>query len=111
MGLDEVLRLRPHIWDDRSADYWGWSPPGGETFHQVLERTTAGLDEIRASHPDGTVALVAHMGTVRMLLCHLAGISLEGTYDLEFPSTCVSVFRLVGDRVEVETLNDASHVA
>lgn len=99
----------PAIWEQREADYWGWRPPGGEHFRQVLERTLRGLDEIRAAHPEDTVVLVGHMGTVRVLISHLLDIPIEQTYEMEFPSTGVSILRFEPDRINVEVLNDGAH--
>lgn len=111
LSTAEVVRRRSQIWEERAADYWGWSPPGGETFYQVRERTVRGLERLKKAHAGETIALVGHMGTVRVLICHLAGVPMEDTYSMEFPSTGVSTFRFDGDAVHVETLNDAAHIA
>jgi broad specificity phosphatase PhoE len=107
---DDVVALHPTVWDDRAADYWGWRPPGGETFREVLQRTLGVVDRLKARHDGQTVALVTHMGPVRVLMSHLAGIPMEQTYQEAFPSTAVSIFSFEGDRVGVEALNDATHV-
>ena len=108
--VDEVVARRPTIWEDRAADYWNWRPPGGESFAEVLARTLQVLDSIREKHGDETVALVTHMGPARVLLSRLAGIPLDETYAMEFPSTGVSIFTLEGDAATVEAINDAGHV-
>ncbi|HZU13956.1 MAG TPA: histidine phosphatase family protein, partial [Chloroflexota bacterium] len=41
VAVDQIILQNPAIWTQRDADYWGWSPPGGETFRQVLERSMA----------------------------------------------------------------------
>jgi broad specificity phosphatase PhoE len=110
LSTERVVALRPTVWDDRAADYWGWSPPGGETFRQVLDRTLAGVDRMRASYPCDTVALVGHMGTSRVLVSHLLDIPLSKTYEMEFRSTGVSILRFEPEGIEVEALNDGAHV-
>ncbi|HLJ67303.1 MAG TPA: histidine phosphatase family protein [Chloroflexota bacterium] len=110
VATTEVVARHPRIWEERNADYWGWSPPGGETFRQVLERVEAVLERIAAQYPDGTVVLVTHMGPVRVLISRLAGISLAGTYELSFPSTCLSIFSIGDGAGTVELLNDAAHL-
>jgi broad specificity phosphatase PhoE len=107
----DVVRVRPHVWEERAADFWAWSPPGGETFRELLARTMAGVERIRRSHPDETVVLVGHMGTVRALASHLGGIPMEKTYEMEFPSTGVSTFDFDQESVRMSGLNDAAHVA
>lgn len=108
--MDEVIRINPRVWEERSADYWAWRPPRGETFHEVRRRTMEGLERIKARHPSETVALVGHMGTVRVLISALLGIPIEETYEMPFPSTGVSIFSFDGSTVTVEVLNDATHV-
>jgi broad specificity phosphatase PhoE len=111
VAVEEVERRHPSIWNDRNADYWNWHPPGGETFRQVLERTLEVVDRIRAEHEEETVALVTHMGPARVLLSELGHIPMEKTYEMEFPSTGITVFQLDGNESRVETLNDAGHTA
>jgi broad specificity phosphatase PhoE len=105
----DVLAAHPTVWEERNADYWGWRPPGGETFTEVWQRVSAVLDRLKAEHDGQTVVMVTHMCPVRLLMAHLAGMSIEDTYQHELPSTGVSIFTLNGDRVKVEALNDASH--
>lgn len=108
--VPEVVAGRPTIWEERAADYWGWSPPGGETFRQVLDRTRAVVERIKARHEGQTVVIVAHMGPVRVLISELAGMPLDKTYEGPFPSTGVSIFCFEGDQPRVEVLNEATHV-
>lgn len=110
IAVDAVVAANPRIWEDRAADYWNWRPPGGESFQQVLDRALETIERIRAEYPRKTVAAVTHMGVVRVLMSHFAGIPLAETYTMEFPSTGISVFRWDAGAVEVELLNDAAHV-
>jgi broad specificity phosphatase PhoE len=110
MPVDEVVAQHPTVWDQRAADYWGWSPPGGESFRQVLDRTMAVVQRLAARHNGQTVVVVTHMGPARVLISRLAGIPLARTYEEVFPSTGVSIFSLEGDRARAEVLNDATHV-
>lgn len=110
MDADGVTALAPTWQRDRSADYWGWAPPDGETLRQVLGRTLAVVERLQAEHGEGTVVAVTHMGPVRVLLSHLTGVSLEETYRVDFPSTGVTIFSFAAGEVRAEALNDASHV-
>lgn len=108
--MDEVVRRQPNVFEERNADYWNWQPPGGESFRQVLARTLAVVDRIRAEHEGETVGLVTHMGPARVLLSELGHIPMEQTYEMEFPSTGITVFHLNGHESRVETMNDAGHI-
>jgi broad specificity phosphatase PhoE len=105
----DVLNRYPTVWEDRAADYWGWSPPGGETFQQVLDRAMDAVERLRRRHGEETVVAVSHMGVVRALISRLAGIPLESTYDTPFPSTGVSIFTSQDGSFHPEILNDVSH--
>jgi len=109
VAVDEVVARHPTVWDDRAADYWGWSPPNGESFHAVLERVLAAVDRLRSRHGEESVVAVTHMGPVRVLTSHFAQIPLAQTYRMSFASTGISIFSLDGDRPRLETLSDASH--
>ena len=106
----EIVANNPRIWEERNADFWNWSPPGGETFHQVLARALRAIGEIQKRHAGETVVAVSHMATVRALISHLAGIPVLETFKLDFPSTGVSRFVMHGQTTEVESLNDGSHL-
>lgn len=106
---NQVHELRPTVWEERAVDYWAWTPPNGETFHQLLKRTMAGLDKMRAAYPDATVGLVAHMGPVRVLISHLLDIPMAHTYEMDFPSAGVTILDMTGQEITVEVLNDGSH--
>ncbi|GAC1637755.1 MAG: alpha-ribazole phosphatase [Chloroflexota bacterium] len=108
----EVRAVYPTWQQDRSADYWTWAPPEGETFEQVLQRNLTVIDRLKQEHDGQTVVAVTHMGPVRVLISHLAGVPLADTYktNFPFPSTGISVFLFEGDDVRVERLNDAAHI-
>lgn len=109
--VEEIVRRHPSIWEERNADYWSWSPPGGESFRQVLGRTVEAVEHMREEHENETVALVTHMGPARVLLSELGHIPMEQTYEMQFPSTGITVFHLNGKESRVETMNDAGHIA
>lgn len=111
MAIPDVLAAHPTIWEDRDADLWGWSPPGGETFAKVLARVRESVERLRARHEGQTVVIATHMGPVRVLLCELAGIPIEETYKMSFPSTGMSIFDLEDESPRVVVLNDAAHVS
>jgi broad specificity phosphatase PhoE len=111
MTISDIIARNPRIWEERDADYWNWSPPGGEAFTQVLERAYGAVREIHERHPGETVVAVSHMSTVRALISLLADMPVLETHSLKFPSTAMSIFRIDGDRAEVELLDDGTHLS
>jgi probable phosphomutase (TIGR03848 family) len=51
--------------------------PGGESFVAYRDRAVRTAARIAARHPDGTVALVSHGDTIRILLSDYAGAPLD----------------------------------
>jgi len=51
--------------------------PGGESFHQMQQRSAAGVLDLEAQHARHTLLLVAHAGVIRGLICHFLGLDFE----------------------------------
>lgn len=50
----------PHLWKKNSTRIWNDAPTGGETIEQVFIRVHHGLTQLRQTHADARVVLVAH---------------------------------------------------
>src|SRR5439155_8684288 len=44
-------------------------PPGAEPLQLVWDRMLKALQEIRDAHPSGTIVIVGHGGSLRVILC------------------------------------------
>jgi probable phosphoglycerate mutase len=51
--------------------------PGGELFLDVEARMSKVLEELRAAHPDETLAVVSHGDVIRVALAHCLGMNLD----------------------------------
>lgn len=61
---------------------WDFTPPGGESRRQLLDRAVACLQDTAARHPEQRLLLVSHNGLMRALAFHLLGIDyLPGAPD------------------------------
>src|SRR3954468_21236201 len=71
---DDAARF--HAW----AAHPGWTaPPGGESGHQIAVRALAAVERIRARHAaGGKVLVVSHKATLRVLVCALLGLDVDG---------------------------------
>jgi alpha-ribazole phosphatase len=75
LGLDEILAAWPDVWDARNRDPENIAPPQGESYADLWRRVEPAWNEIVRSHgEDERIAIVAHNGTLRILLCHLLGM-------------------------------------
>jgi probable phosphoglycerate mutase len=88
---------------------------GGESYRQTLDRASRQLDEAIAKHKGGRIALIAHTGTICILILHLMG-ALDAP-DLKpvwiATANCgIARFELREDGfIRVLSINDTRHLA
>ena len=111
MTWGEIQRMDPGMYVDFNKRPDLWRAEGAETFAQVRDRMVAGIRQIAAENPGGTVAATSHGAALRTLLGTLQGMSLEeigrtGHGD----NTAVSLLEVEGEDIRVVFRDDASHV-
>ena len=70
LHVDEIRRRWPELWGP-ARHYC--ARPGGESPAQVRERALKALEKVVRGHPDGTVVVVSHGGTIRWLSAEALG--------------------------------------
>jgi alpha-ribazole phosphatase len=60
-----------------------FSPVNGESTLEVRDRVMDAFEKIIQAHPGERVAIVAHGGVNRIILCHILGIPLENIFRVE----------------------------
>ena len=85
---------------DLAHKFWvapaDFTPPGGESFAQVVERVAPVIDRRTAQHEGGDIVAVAHGGTIRAALACALGLAPERA--LAFSIDNLSITRI--DRVD-----------
>ncbi|HWR43292.1 alpha-ribazole phosphatase [Sporomusa sp.] len=84
--------------------------PGGETFHQLKERAAAAIQKIVAAHPEQTVTVVAHGGTIGTILCATLEIHLNHVWSIRQDNTAVNVIDYYDGRPTITLLNCVRHL-
>lgn len=92
------------------------APPAGETLSALRQRVVACVSLIAERHPGQTVALVAHVGPIKALLCTALCMPLSGArrFWLDPASYSVVDWRIASDGRQaslVRAVNIASHLA
>lgn len=100
----------PDIYAAWSANPADTPAPAGESFSQLLERVSRAASRIMESHPNGTVAIVAHKSANRVLLCHWLGVSINLYKRVGQDNVAINTVLLSPDRVQIETINDTCHL-
>jgi alpha-ribazole phosphatase len=99
-GLDEVAFA---AW---MADVAGYQFPDGESLAQLAGRAWPAFERVVAAHPNGSVAIVAHGGTNRMILCRALGLGPERLLALGQDYAALSVLGRSAARWTLRLLND-----
>jgi probable phosphoglycerate mutase len=124
-GLVEIAygewdgRAEADVERDDAARFHAWAahpgrvaPPGGETGAEIATRALAAIERIRARHAGGgKVLVVSHKATLRVLVCALLGIDVDGFRARIAQKVCaVSIvdFKPTGPLLQV--LGDTSHL-
>lgn len=84
--------------------------PGGESFQQLKERAYAAIEKIVAAHPDQTVIVVAHGGTIGTILCAMLDIHLNHVWSIRQDNTAVNIIEYYEGRPTITLLNCARHL-
>ena len=86
-------------------------PPNAEPMEAVWERLVAALGEIRAAHAEGTVCVVGHGGSLRVLLCEVIGAGIASMRRLWLDNASLSLIEYDDEgRQWVRFVNDTSHL-
>lgn len=86
------------------------STPNGESFGDVLYRSKRAFEDILGQHKDENIAIVAHGGTIRTLLCDIIGLDLNNMWRLKQDNTAVNLINCRGDYKVLEYLNATYHL-
>lgn len=84
--------------------------PGGETFRQLKERAGNAMDSLVKNHPDETIAVVSHGGTIRTILCTILNIHLNHVWNIRQDNTAVNIIDYYSEKTIVSLVNDAHHL-
>jgi len=86
------------------------SPPQGETLTQVASRVRESYDEMVCKHMGHTVALVAHGGPLRILLCLALGLPLRAHWQFTIDLGSISELRIYAQGAILTRLNATHHL-
>ena len=92
------------------ADRLHVSPPGGETLQQIAERVQTVYNDILADNKGRTVIIVAHGGSLQVLVALALNLPLEHYWQLWISNASVSELRIDEWGAILHMLNDVSHL-
>lgn len=87
------------------------APPGGETLQQVAARVRSALDALMSTYQEQTIMLVAHSGTLRVLLCLALGFPAQAYRRFALNPTSLSELYITDQEAVLTRLNDTRHLS
>jgi alpha-ribazole phosphatase len=111
LTYDEIGQRYPQALAAWKADPLSAGPPEGENLSQVTTRVQTALDDIVRVHQDQTVLLVAHGGSLQVLLCLALGLVPRARWQFYLGAASLSELRLYEDGAVLVHLNDSCHLA
>ena len=92
------------------ADRLQVAPPEGESLPQIAERVQAAYTDICAENPNKTVIIVAHGGSLQVLIALALELPLEHYWQLWVSNASVTELRIDEWGAVLHLLNDVSHL-
>lgn len=81
-----------------TAEYGEWKqdqaafrPSGGESVYDLAERVVPKLSEIVARHQGGVVAVVTHVGPIRVLVAQALGMPIESYRQIQIDTASITM--------------------
>src|SRR5262249_27743573 len=109
LTAEEVRALDDVAFATWMADVAGYRFPGGESLAQLAERAWPAFERLVAAHENRALAIVAHGGTNRMILCRALGLGGERLLSLGQDYAALSVLERSRERWVLKALNDCGH--
>lgn len=94
--FSEIEQRYPDDYAQWKRDQAAYTPTGGESIHDLQRRLQAFVGEVLARYPGGRLAVVAHVGPIRVALCDALGLSVSAyrRFILDYGSlSCVAYGR------------------
>lgn len=105
LTADEIQSREPDAFKEWMARIGEFPFPEGESVPDLAARAWPVVEEIVSAHPGGRVAIVAHGGTNRAILCRALGVPLERLLSFGQDYGALSLIEWNGRRWALHLLN------
>jgi broad specificity phosphatase PhoE len=96
-----------HFWSNPTL----YTPQTGETYTDLLKRSTNFMKELTEKYPNGTILLVTHAITLKSITTHYKQLPLEKWWDLPYiHGTSLTVFHIENEKATFIKEADMSHI-
>lgn len=105
LTFDEIRIRHPKDFGRWLGDPTGFKPPGGENAGEIRQRVMPFFNEVVQRHPGRQIAVVAHGGVNRIILCTLLRIPLEHLFSIGQDYGALNILELGDDFTRVRAIN------
>jgi len=105
LTAEEIRALDPAAFDAWMGDVGRFQFPGGESLPDLEARAWPAFESIVTRHAGGAVAIVAHGGSNRAILCRALSLGPERLLALGQDYAALSVLERAGSRWTLRVLN------
>lgn len=110
MTFDEIVTRYPGVKDVWAGLDIDLRFPEGESIGALAERTDRFIARFLKPWPAHNVLIVAHGGSLRVLMCRLLGMSLSSWWQVRVDLASVTVLETGPEGISLSLSNDLSHL-
>jgi len=105
MSFDEIAEKYPVEFQAWVSNPLRYSPVKGESTLEVRDRVLQAFNEIVEKHDGDNIAIVAHGGVNRIILCEILGMPLENIFRIEQDFAALNIIELYDTYPVVKLIN------
>ena len=109
LTYEDIQARDPDVLARWGAEVMDFTPPGGENLRRFAKRVGAVLGELAQKHEKETVLIVAHGGSLQLLVALALGLSPEKYWQFYVKPGSVSEVSLYPEGAILNLLNDTHH--
>ena len=106
----EIIAGYPDDYKVWKTDYSRVRPTGGESVEEMHERVYTALKKVAKENEGKTIAIFAHGGVVRSLVCRLSGRKLSQINEIPWASNTSITIAKIGDKDELISAQNNDHL-
>lgn len=111
MTFKEISQLYPELTSSWYTREFTLPYPGGESPNEVNKRVSKFLHRLEKHTSEETILIVAHSGTLKVIMCNLLGIGLQHSRQIRVELASLSIVEIYPQIAILNLLNDVSHLA
>ena len=110
LTVEERQQRHPEMFAASLVNDLDFAPTGGETPRETIKRMSAFVADLGMRHPDETVLIVGHGGSLRAAIIALMEFPLDANWRFVMANCGLSVIDTYPDNAVMRLYNDTSHL-